>query len=324
MLRAVDAEHLGNARVGNLSGGEQQRILIAHALISRPGLLLLDEPLANLDIASEQEVVALLAPDRQGAADRGADLGARDEPAAAGDGPDRLPGRRAGRPAGRTDEVVRGDVLSKLYGHHVDVIQRARPGPGRGRARRRARHAGRAPGADAGPHGACTWCTCAGRAIVEPGFFASAPVQVALLAGGVVAVVSGIVGTFTVMRGQSYAGHALGDLSVTGGSASFLAGISPLWGFAGAGVLAAAVMDMIGIAAAARPRPGDRHRARRRARPGCAVPVLGHDAYQHDRRADHDPVRLDVHDRQLVDPGDRGVRRCVPSASWPCCTARCC
>src|SRR5262249_28266846 len=60
MLSAVGAEHIAGARVGLLSGGEQQGILIAHALISRPGLLLLDEPLANLDIASEQEVVALL------------------------------------------------------------------------------------------------------------------------------------------------------------------------------------------------------------------------------------------------------------------------
>jgi zinc/manganese transport system permease protein len=92
------------------------------------------------------------------------------------------------------------------------------------------------------------------RAIVEPGFFTSAPVHVALLAGGVVAIVSGIVGTFTVMRGQSYAGHALGDISTTGGSASFLIGISPLWGFAGTSVLAAGVMDMIGVR---RPRGRD-------------------------------------------------------------------
>jgi zinc/manganese transport system permease protein len=92
------------------------------------------------------------------------------------------------------------------------------------------------------------------RAIIEPGFFGSAPVHVALLAGGVVAIVSGIVGTFTVMRGQSYAGHALADISVTGGSASFLIGISPLWGFAGVSVLAAGVMDMIGIR---RPRGRD-------------------------------------------------------------------
>jgi zinc/manganese transport system permease protein len=92
------------------------------------------------------------------------------------------------------------------------------------------------------------------RAIFEPGFFSSAPVHVALLAGGVVAVVSGIVGTFTVVRGQSYAGHALADISVTGGSGSFLVGISPLWGFAGTSVVAAGVMDMIGVR---RPRGRD-------------------------------------------------------------------
>jgi zinc/manganese transport system permease protein len=92
------------------------------------------------------------------------------------------------------------------------------------------------------------------RLIVEPGFFASAPVHVALAAGGVVALVSGIVGSFAVIRGQSYAGHALADISVTGGSASFLVGVSPLWGFVGVGVLAAGVMDMIGVQ---RPRGRD-------------------------------------------------------------------
>src|ERR1039457_6930860 len=92
------------------------------------------------------------------------------------------------------------------------------------------------------------------RLIVAPGFFSSGPVQVALLTGGVVAIVSGIVGTFAVLRGQSYAGHALADISVTGGSGSYLLGISPLLGFAGTGVLAAGVMDMIGIR---RPRGRD-------------------------------------------------------------------
>ena len=90
--------------------------------------------------------------------------------------------------------------------------------------------------------------------IVEPGFFSSAPVHVALAAGGVVALVSGIVGSFAVIRGQSYAGHALADISVTGGSASFLVGVTPLWGFVGVGVLAAGVMDMIGVQ---RPRGRD-------------------------------------------------------------------
>ncbi len=85
------------------------------------------------------------------------------------------------------------------------------------------------------------------RLLFAPGFFASSPVHVALAVGGIAALVSGVVGTFTVLRGQSYSGHALADLSVTGGSASFLASISPLWGFAGTGVIAASIMEMIGI-----------------------------------------------------------------------------
>jgi zinc/manganese transport system permease protein len=92
------------------------------------------------------------------------------------------------------------------------------------------------------------------HAVFAPGFFASAPVRLALLTGGVAALVSGVVGTFAVLRGQSYAGHALADISVTGGSGSYLVGVSPLLGFAGVGVLAAAVMDMIGIR---RPRGRD-------------------------------------------------------------------
>jgi len=90
--------------------------------------------------------------------------------------------------------------------------------------------------------------------VFAPGFFGSAPVHVALAVGSVAAVVSGILGVFTVMRGQSYAGHAFSDISVTGGSGSFLLGISPIWGFAGTSVLAAGIMDMIGIR---RPRGRD-------------------------------------------------------------------
>jgi zinc/manganese transport system permease protein len=90
--------------------------------------------------------------------------------------------------------------------------------------------------------------------VFAPGFFGSSPVRVALAVGSVAAAVSGILGVFTVMRGQSYAGHAFADISVTGGSGSFLLGISPVWGFAGTSVLTAGIMDMIGIR---RPRGRD-------------------------------------------------------------------
>ncbi|HUK70087.1 MAG TPA: metal ABC transporter permease [Streptosporangiaceae bacterium] len=83
--------------------------------------------------------------------------------------------------------------------------------------------------------------------VFEPGFFTSAQVQVAATIGGVVAVVSAVVGVFTVMRGQSFAGHALGDVSTAGGSGALLIGLSPLAGFVGLGVIGAGVMDMIGV-----------------------------------------------------------------------------
>jgi zinc/manganese transport system permease protein len=92
------------------------------------------------------------------------------------------------------------------------------------------------------------------RMVIEPGFFGNGPVRVALVAGGVVALVSGVVGMFTVLRGQAFAGHALADVGATGGSGAFLVGVNPLWGFVGIGVLAAGIMEMIGIR---RPRGRD-------------------------------------------------------------------
>ena len=121
MLEAVDAQGFADTRVGKLSGGELQRTLIAHALIGRPRLLLLDEPLANLDIRSEQEVVALLAKIAKGQGI--AVLISAHEMNPLLPVMDRVVYIASGRAAsGPTDEVVRGDVLSALYGRHVDVL----------------------------------------------------------------------------------------------------------------------------------------------------------------------------------------------------------
>ena len=121
MLAAVDAKRFADTRVGRLSGGEQQRILIAHALIARPRLLLLDEPLANLDLRSAHEVVALLA--RIAREQQIAVLISAHEINPLLGVMDRIVYLASGRAvSGSTDEVVRADVLSKLYGHHVDVL----------------------------------------------------------------------------------------------------------------------------------------------------------------------------------------------------------
>ncbi|MHB1710003.1 MAG: metal ABC transporter permease [Acidimicrobiales bacterium] len=84
------------------------------------------------------------------------------------------------------------------------------------------------------------------KATFEPGFFSSATVLTAVVVGGVAAAVSGVVGTFTVMRGQSFAGHALADISSAGGSASFLLGINPLLGFLSMAAVAAGGMEAAG------------------------------------------------------------------------------
>jgi zinc/manganese transport system ATP-binding protein len=122
MLAAVGAERYADARIGELSGGEQQRVMIAHALISRPRLLLLDEPLANLDISSEQGIVSVLA--RLARAEGVAVLLSAHDMNPLMPVMDRIVYVAGGRAAvGSADEVVQPEVLSRLYGRHVDVIR---------------------------------------------------------------------------------------------------------------------------------------------------------------------------------------------------------
>jgi zinc/manganese transport system permease protein len=83
--------------------------------------------------------------------------------------------------------------------------------------------------------------------LFEPGLFSNASVRTALVLGALVSAVSAVVGIFTVLRGQSFAGHALTDVATAGGAGASLAVVSPLIGFIGGGVIGAGAMDAIGV-----------------------------------------------------------------------------
>jgi len=67
----------------------------------------------------------------------------------------------------------------------------------------------------------------------------------AFAAAGIVAVVSGIVGYFLVMRGQTFAGHALSHIGFAGATGAGLIGLAPLWGLLGFTLAAGIVMGAL-------------------------------------------------------------------------------
>jgi zinc/manganese transport system permease protein len=83
--------------------------------------------------------------------------------------------------------------------------------------------------------------------LFEPGLLSSGPVRTAILVGAIVAITSGVIGVFTVTRGQSFAGHSLADVATTGGAGAFLVGLNQFWGFLAAGVAAAGLMEAVGV-----------------------------------------------------------------------------
>jgi zinc/manganese transport system ATP-binding protein len=121
-LGLVEASALARRPLSELSGGERQRLLLAQALLGRPRLLLLDEPLMSLDPHRQRGVVELVRGLQLelglavlfSAHELNPLLGALDRVLYLGGGQAAI---------GTVDEVITGPVLSRLYGSEIDVIR---------------------------------------------------------------------------------------------------------------------------------------------------------------------------------------------------------
>jgi zinc/manganese transport system ATP-binding protein len=120
-IATVEAEDIAARPLCELSGGELQRLLLAQALLGKPKLLLLDEPLLSLDPHFQQATVALVKRIQQ--AELITVLFTAHELNPLLDAMDRVLYLGQGRAAlGTVDEVITSDVLSRLYGTPIDVL----------------------------------------------------------------------------------------------------------------------------------------------------------------------------------------------------------
>jgi zinc/manganese transport system ATP-binding protein len=122
VLAEVGATAYADAPVGRLSGGEQQRLRVAQALVADPVLILADEPLLSLDLAHQRGVVDLLDARRLSAGTPVVFVTHDLNPVL--HTVDRVlylaPGSWA---IGAPDEVLTSETLSRLYGTEVDVLR---------------------------------------------------------------------------------------------------------------------------------------------------------------------------------------------------------
>ncbi len=122
VLDLVGATALAKRPLAELSGGERQRLLLAQALVGRPKLLLLDEPLMSLDPSHQTGVVELVSSLHRtlgvtvvfSAHELNPLLGVMDRVLYVGN-------RQAA--LGRVDEVITAPVLSRLYGAPIEVVR---------------------------------------------------------------------------------------------------------------------------------------------------------------------------------------------------------
>ena len=121
-IEDVGATHYAEAALGSLSGGEQQRLRIAQALLADPAVLLCDEPLLSLDLGHQQAVMSLI--DRRRREYDAAVLLVTHEINPILPLVDLVLYLVGGQWAvGTPDEVMTTERLSELYGAPIDVLR---------------------------------------------------------------------------------------------------------------------------------------------------------------------------------------------------------
>ena len=122
VIELVGASRYAKRPIGALSGGEQQRLLIAQALVSEPRLLILDEPLDSLDLPNQSAVAALL--ERVCRERRVTVLLVAHDVNPLLSYLDRVVYFGAGQAVvGAPREVITAQALSRLYGAPVEVLE---------------------------------------------------------------------------------------------------------------------------------------------------------------------------------------------------------
>jgi zinc/manganese transport system ATP-binding protein len=121
-LDQVGARDLARRSIGELSGGERQLVLLSQALIGKPRLMLLDEPLISLDPAHQKSVVEIARRIRDDL--RIAIVFSAHELNPLINAIDRVLYLGAGQAViGAVEDVVTGPVLSRLYGAEIEVVR---------------------------------------------------------------------------------------------------------------------------------------------------------------------------------------------------------
>ena len=234
--------------MSELSGGQQQRVAIAQAIVDDAELLLLDEPLANLDLRNQQEIVRLL-----GDLHRERDVTIM---VVAHDLNPLLPvlteaiylldGHPHHDPIA---DVVQEELLTHLYGTPVGVVRTAQGDLFTRAAWRDARTAPRqrptlAPAVEFQSTG---WRSCRARFMRN-----------ALIGGSMVAIAAGLLGYFVITRQNAFAAHALAHIGFPGATGAILVGAPVTLGLAVFCVGGGLLIGLLGQPGG-RPGGGDRH-----------------------------------------------------------------